>query len=268
MNYREYAPHAALRESVECFWAITGPGAARPGRVVPDGSVEVVLSFASPLRWGPGGGPLEAQPRRVVIGQLDACAENASEGRVDYLGIRFRPAAAHALLSVPLDELNGRAVGLDALAPALDRELAGRLGDARSPAERIAALNAVLLQRRLALPPQDPAVEEAVRTIQQAHGRISVSSLVARLSLSARQLERRFRRWVGLSPKLLCRVLRFRRVFRAAERGEVRDWAGLALLAGYYDQAHLIRDFRQFAGESPARLFAGDWAAGGVIERL
>jgi methylphosphotriester-DNA--protein-cysteine methyltransferase len=75
--------------------------------------------------------------------------------------------------------------------------------------------------------------------------------LTHRLDLSARQIERLFARQVGLPPKGLARIVRFQRVLAAIDRGVPRDWAAAALEAGYYDQAHLARDFREIAGETP-----------------
>jgi transcriptional regulator GlxA family with amidase domain len=74
------------------------------------------------------------------------------------------------------------------------------------------------------------------------------------MGISGRQLERRFMSEVGLGPKLLCRILRFQQVFPAVERAD-KNWARIAADCGYYDQAHLIRDFRQFAGQTPSVLF-------------
>jgi hypothetical protein len=95
MNYREYPSAAALQRYIECFWTITGERVnanAKPGRVTPDGAVEIVLSFADPMRLGRSGEPLQIQPSRIAIGQLEQSAENRNLGRTDYLGIRFRPA--------------------------------------------------------------------------------------------------------------------------------------------------------------------------------
>jgi hypothetical protein len=123
MNYREYPPAPALQGYIECFWTITGQrAAAGPGRVTPDGAVEIVLSFADPMRLGRSGEPLEIQPSRIVIGQLEQSAENQNLGCADYLGIRFRPAGIFAFLPLPQHELTGSIVNLDDLAPALDRE--------------------------------------------------------------------------------------------------------------------------------------------------
>jgi hypothetical protein len=115
MKYREFPPGPGLERWVECFWSITGepaPAESKPGRVTPDGCVEIVLSFGDPMRLGRCGGPLIVQPRRIIIGQQDRSAENRSAGRTDYLGIRFRPAGVCAFLAAPQHELAGQFVSL------------------------------------------------------------------------------------------------------------------------------------------------------------
>jgi len=84
-----------------------------------------------------------------------------------------------------------------------------------------------------------------------------VGAAAGALGVSTRHLERRFKARVGMSPKHFARIARFQRVFRAVEEGGA-GWVDAAAECGYYDQAHLIRDFRDLAGEAPAHLMAGD----------
>ena len=98
-------------------------------------------------------------------------------------------------------------------------------------------------------------MNEAVRVILERQGNVNIDRLSARLALNPRSLERRFARHVGVSPKMLARITRFQQVFRAFDSGD-DGWAGVAARCGYYDQSHLLRDFREFAGESPALLAA------------
>ena len=78
-----------------------------------------------------------------------------------------------------------------------------------------------------------------------------------RLGLSSRQFERRFRNVVGIPPKLFSRMQRFQRVFQTME--DRANWVDAAVSCGYYDQAHLIRDFRQFSGTTPTALLAEEF---------
>ena len=88
---------------------------------------------------------------------------------------------------------------------------------------------------------------------------VSVDQLANEAGVSSRQLERRFLREVGVGPKLLGRIIRFQQVFRAVEHRNAA-WAEVAVECGYYDQAHLIRDFNQFAQQTPAVLFSSQSA--------
>jgi AraC-like DNA-binding protein len=110
--------------------------------------------------------------------------------------------------------------------------------------------------------PRDLLVERAVERLHRNGGALSVSALASSAGVSARQLRRRFEAAVGLSPKFLSRIVRLQGVLRNA-RGERRanggekvDWAAGAVEAGFYDLAHLINDFRDWTGMSPASYLA------------
>jgi AraC-like DNA-binding protein len=216
--------------------------------------VELVLNLGDVVRRRQDGAG-EAPLRRMLVGQMDRPGRVRYEGRADLLGIRFHPAGAAPLLRLPLTELTGQIAPLDAVFAELDRRLHGRVDPDWTLSKRVAAVEEILLDQLDNAAPPDHVVAEAVRLIQEAHGQVSVSWLMDRFDLSARQLERRFLRAVGLGPKLLCRVLRFRQLCEVIDPGETPDWAAVALECGYYDQSHLIRDCRQFSGLTPTQLF-------------
>src|SRR4029079_19485760 len=134
----------------------------------------------------------------------------------------FRPEGAAALLRLPMHELTGCEISLDDLPAAL-----------RSPDS---------LDRLVRNCKVDRLASKAVLLIEAGGGAIDVARLARGLGISTRQLERRFKDAVGLPPKLFCRIQRFQRVFQQIEAG--RGWVETALACGYYDQAHLVRDFR------------------------
>ncbi|MCI0391889.1 MAG: helix-turn-helix transcriptional regulator [Acidobacteria bacterium] len=145
-------------------------------------------------------------------------------------------------------------VSLEDVAGALDRELSGRPYETRGLPEKVAIIEALLSRQISAQEERVTGLQKAISKIVRSEGHISIDRLASDLGISGRQLERRFLSEVGLGPKLLCRILRFQQVFRAVERSDI-NWAKIAIDCGYYDQAHLIRDFRQFAGETPSVLF-------------
>jgi AraC-like DNA-binding protein len=258
MQYREYQPSPPLRRFIECFWTISShdqPAPAEAGEVLPDGSIELVLNFGDAVRRRAAdeteSGPLLC----MVVGQLPSVYRLHYTGRADLLGTRFRPAGAYPFLGLSLHELSGCVVQLHDLLPGFQRRVARELDDSAGTRERIRAVEAALVTQLSKAPPPDPVAEEAVRRIQATAGEVSVSALMNELGVSGRHLERRFHRHVGLRPKLLCRILRFRQAFEAAADGRDVNWSALAAQCGYYDQAHLIRDFSEFAGAPPTQLF-------------
>jgi AraC-type DNA-binding domain-containing proteins len=119
---------------------------------------------------------------------------------------------------------------------------------------RVQAIESLLLGCVLNSKRDSTLLALAARIVESG-GLVSVDLLAKEAGVSTRQLERRFLCEVGLTPKLLSRILRFQQVFRAVERCD-GAWAPVALECGYYDQAHLIRDFNQFAQQTPGVLFA------------
>jgi len=101
----------------------------------------------------------------------------------------------------------------------------------------------------------DPLVAAAVELIEQTQAMIRIEELTRRIGLSQSALERRFRRLVGASPRRFASLVRLQNVVRLHEAGT--DLTTIAHAAGYYDQPHLIKDFKRFTGLAPGAFFAG-----------
>jgi len=240
MLYREFTPGPRASHLVECFWTLEGPSPGTVQRVVPDGRAEIILNLAEPFE-ALDGAIWRKQPQCFLAGQITGPLMLRTRGASQIIGIRLRPGSVSQLLDMPATESTGRTI--DA------RDLG--LGSLRSAAS-IADAEQIILQREGGTP--DVLVHHAVRLLSQS---TDVSSVATQLNLSPRQLERRFRLRVGMTPKHFARIVRFQRVFRAVEEGG-SGWVAAANECGYYDQAHLIRDFRELAGAAPTHLLAGD----------
>jgi transcriptional regulator GlxA family with amidase domain len=144
---------------------------------------------------------------------------------------------------------------VDQLRPALARELAEALEVGGTDDARVA--HALFTAARRVLRPPGPNALPSICRRARAHpGSVSVEALARDAGVSVRTLERHFLTHVGLSPKRWLRILRFQRVVGEGDPGP--DLLGRALRAGYYDQAHFLRDFREFAGTTPGRFFGTD----------
>jgi AraC-like DNA-binding protein len=195
-------------------------------------------------------------------GGLSAIGAMTAEQRYDLpagtrmVGVRFRPGMAGPFLRAAPAELTGVAVALEDLWGRSARDLKVRLEEARSAAECIRAIVG-----QLRFPSGQPgSVQRALQALSAARGRVDLDEIARQANLGPRQFRRRCLEESGLTPKHLCRVLRFRYACELAGAGGRPEWPSIALEAGYFDQAHFIRDFREFTGKTPMSVFSNTGA--------
>jgi AraC-like DNA-binding protein len=169
---------------------------------------------------------------------------------------RLRLGAAERVLGVPASAIAGRVVSLENLwGEAATRRLLDQLADARDTISAAAIVESAIAER-LALaathPPHSRLALGAAERLTNANA--SVNAVAVDLGVSERHLRRLFRETVGVSPKTFAKLTRFRRALRAARADTGANWASIAVAVGYYDQAHLIAEFRSIAGMTPSAL--------------
>jgi AraC-like DNA-binding protein len=239
LEFRTFRPSPALAHCVHCYWTLAGPGDAEPQVIFPDGRMELVFQMGDAFRRGS-----EVQARRLLVGQMRRYVIITPGEQVQTFGIRFRPGGAFPLFRFPQGEVEDQIVALDDVDPALSGELSRAMDEAQDP---VAAVERALL-KRISQSPMNPAVCMALGGILRTSGQTTIGALAADSGVTKRHLERVFRDQVGVPPKVFARIVRFQRVLKAAPA----NWAAIAAESGYFDQAHLVRDFQQFTGETPA----------------
>lgn len=251
LDYREYPPPPTLAPYVHRVWQLAGMGETEVDAALPDGRPELVLNSGDPfLHYGALGA--RHQPRILLAGQMTEPFRLGPGPIVDVIGYRFHPGGLHALLGVPMEELTDRDAAVEDLAPRLARWLSPLLGIV-DPAKRMAAASAALV--RTTTGAGNGPIARAALAIARANGRVRIDAVAVSLGISPRHAARRFAREIGLGPKLLGRICRFQWFLREAPRRPPGSLARLAHDAGYCDQSHVIRDFREFAASTPAGYF-------------
>jgi AraC-like DNA-binding protein len=237
-SYEEFAPPPVLRPFVERFWVhlIDGPPPPEGRRLLPDGRINLV--------WVAGTGVMVAGPQTRYGEPLDL-------PRILAFGASFHPGAAAPLLRTPAAAFVDDHVALDAVDPGLAARLDERLGEAPDRRAAVAAFADELTRKLAGAEAPDPIVRGAVGVLD--HAGATVADASERVSVSERELERRFADHVGYAPKTLQRVLRFDRFLKRIADPAV-GLAGAAALAGYADQAHLSRETRRLADLTPRQL--------------
>ena len=255
MHYCEIKPHPALQRFIECVWTLKSESklGMLPEPILPDGCIELILNCGDPFHELQDG-IFVRQPARFVVGQMTRPVVITPTGKVELIGIRFNPGGTLPFFRPPLHELTNRVVELGSLDSTLERHLVEALRRAPLLPERVAEIQSCLSRKIQGFKEGNGFLNLTANAIR-SNGRIRVEQLAAAAGVSGRQLERRFLTDVGIGPKMFCRILRFQHVFRALANNP-GSWAELALDCGYYDQAHLIRDFQEFAHQTPASLLA------------
>lgn len=252
LRYQEFPPSPRLAAHIECFWTHYADVPIPSFRVLPDGCADIL--FERPAgRRGRG---------LIVVGAMTRARSFKLPARQFTLGVRFRPAMAARFLRVSAPEFVDAFIALDEVwDSARTRRLLDQLAESKSPAESIRRFEAALSP-----PPALDPLEEAIAWLVQSRGQISVEDLADAASLSPRQFRRVCLERSGLTPKRLARILRFRHATAHASAALVsvahpahaarppRGWADIALECGYYDQAHLINEFREFSGLAPSEF--------------
>jgi len=254
-----WRPSPALAPFVECLWCSTGVvrGRAPRERVLPTGLADLVFFAGAPLRVLDASEGAQSFGRAVLSGAGSTYFVRDTSQPGSALGAHFRPGGAAALLGLDAGELRDRHVELEALWGGAARELHERLLAPPTPHARLAGLQAELERRAArASPPSArwPAIALSLRELERDPRAADVERAWRASGFSRRHFSALFERVVGLTPKRFARVRRFHAVLQKAvlrSRPARPSWTALALDGGFYDQAHLIRDFQEFAGLAP-----------------
>lgn len=250
-HYIARPPAPPLAEVVEYVWASKGAPVHAYERVVPTGTLELAISLVED-----GGTMRDADGReRWMSGTLVSGAYRrpftfATRENASVVGVHLRPGRASAILGVPPSEIVDCHVDLEALWGRRARELRERLCEATTTEQRFRILEAELASR-LREHRQHPSVEYALDVLAGPQAR--VADIAEHAGISQRRLIEQFTMAVGLTPKRFGRIMRYHRATALARNSSI-EWARVAQECGYYDQAHLIRDFRELAEVTPTDL--------------
>lgn len=240
-----------LRPFVERLWVVRGAPGHGTELVLPSGRMQLLVNLTG---GGLGdfdlsGAPLSRTGALALQGPTTAPRMLDTRQQAAVCGVGFRPGGA-AFLAPAADGLTGLVVDLAPFWPGCSGRLLDGLCGADEPHRLLDRLERLLADRLGGAVP-DAAFARAAGMLARGH---RVADVRAALDLSAHGLRRLFRARAGVTPKRFARIERFRRLVRRLPRRG--SWAALALDAGYVDQAHMIREFRAFAGTSPARYRA------------
>lgn len=250
-GYSELAPPPDLAAWLECVWTRKAGAPEAVHRVLPDGCVDILFTF------GQLGAPEREMGETTGVGAMTKPLFVRDAAPRLFIGVRFRPGRAYGAFGIPAIEATDGQIPFESLSLDPQREL-DHIARQVTDAGRVTAVIELVRRRVRAADAAPLSVRAAVHRIISADGNLRVALLANEIGLTRQQLARQFATHVGLSPKVFARVMRARAVLarvdaaRAAHppAGSV-NWSALALELGYYDQPHLIDDFREITGSTP-----------------
>lgn len=245
--YREFAPHPALQHYIYCYWELrTFQPLERPFsyRVVADGCIDIAFNMSCP-------------EESIVMGFHNMFNEFPLDSQFNYVGIRFSPAMFPLVFAIDALDLSNRVHPLDDVLP----RTAGFIRDHLNPAyyiNRVVQVFDEYFTKYISRKNQDldNRFFKALQHILINRGLLNIESDLD-TGLSSRQMRRLFNFYIGDSPKSFARVVRFQSVLQAKPSLRSLRENKLFFDAGYYDQAHFIKEFRNFYGVTPSKAFAG-----------
>ncbi|MGO4950752.1 helix-turn-helix domain-containing protein [Paenibacillus sp. S25] len=263
--YIEQKPSAALKAYVACYWesgpanrvveenlaascedtaSLSLPQEETMERVLPDGCTDVLFEYD----------PVSKRQELSYCGTFTqpfvSARQAGSETRI--FAVRFFPGGAHYFHGMPTHLFTGGNYRLEDLWPESIAVIGERIMEAQNFNERVRIMDEYLNQLLLRKRTNDcDLMKNLLHRIFVSAGSVGVKELAECEAISERQLNRKFGQWIGISPKKFSEVVRFQSVLHSIQSGGDLDWTELALKHSFFDQAHLIRDFRRFYGDSP-----------------
>jgi len=258
MNYQVHDPIPALQPFVKCFWTLEDKSWDKPNRqrVIPDGCMEMIIHYGDLFKQYFEDGSSLTQPRSFIFGQITSYIEIAPTGTTGLVAARFLPEGLLPFLPIPISSLENKAVSLGSIFGAKGKILEEKVVSADDNIQRIRLVEEFLMEALEESQAIDTITKACVEEIIQSQGQAGVMELAYKVNINRRNMERRFAAAIGMSPKQLSRVVRLQAAVKMLGQKKISSLTSLAHENGYYDQAHFIKDFKEFTGVSPKLFFA------------
>ena len=261
MNYQTFEPHPDLESIISCYWTLEVPATDDPQRqrIIPDGTIEMAFILGDDIKRYTSGDNFILQPRSMVLGQTIDPFYIEPTGYVNTFAIRFYPYGFANFVTTPIKDLTNKETPIELLfgektAKRLEKEII----EATNTRQRIAIVERFLLAKLGEQSTIDNIVRTTIEALILTKGNTSISNILRDDLSKRRQLERKFGKQIGISPKQLGKVIRLQSALKMLLNEEEESLTNIAYKSEYYDQAHFIKDFKEFTGISPKEFLGNE----------
>lgn len=258
MDYQTFEPREELKDLIKFYWTLEAPydqNSVRQ-RIIPDGCMEMIFHYGDLYKQFLHDGNEIVQPRCFVFGQITEPLEIQATGVTGIFSVRFFPNGFDPFSIFPIESLENKANPLSILFPSHGELLEMQILNANDTSERIQIIESFLIDALKKEDTVDRVSTLSVERLLQSRGQLKIENLSVELNISRRSLERKFSSVIGMSPKQFAKVIRLQACLQLMEKGEYKSLTSLAYESGYFDQAHFIKDFKEFTGVSPKEFYS------------
>lgn len=270
LNPKTYEPNIELTEFVKRYWTLDGEKENTPliNTIVPDGTMKLIFHYGDTYKHHSKNGEITVLPKCFLIGQLTQPYVIEPIGVTGSFVVQFKPNGFLPFATIPIKEMENKAVQLDELFGAEGTELGKEILNAKSTTERIQIIETFLLNLLANKKTIDSVVKSTIETIFNANGKFSVIEFSKSKNISRQQLARKFSSTIGLSPKQLAKTIRIQATLKTLLNKEHKSLTDLAYENEYFDQAHFIKEFKEFTGLTPKEFFGDDLKMSLIFDKI
>ncbi|MDO5968599.1 helix-turn-helix transcriptional regulator [Flavivirga aquimarina] len=260
MDYQTFQPHPDLSAFVKFYWTLEVPFDPnnQKQKIIPDGCIEMTFNFKDKIKRYTSQKDYIIHPNAMIMGQRTKSYFIEPMGDVDSFAICFYPYGFSNFVSTPLENLVDVETPIESLFGEIPaKELEQKIIQASNTKERIEIIEAFLLDKLNQNRTIENLVKTTVDSLQAANGSNSINKILKDDLSKRRQLERNFKKQIGISPKQLGKVLRLQTALKMI-LNDKESLTNIAYESEYFDQAHFIKDFKEFIGTTPKEFLGNE----------
>ncbi len=261
MNYQTFQPNPILQSLISCYWTLEVPADpnTKKQRIIPDGTIEMAFILGDDIKRYTSENEFIIQPRAMVLGQTIAPFYIEPTGYVNTFAIRFYPYGFGNFVDIPIKNLANKETPIEFLfGEKTANELEQKIIQATNSIERMEIIENFLLDKLNDKNTIDNIVKTTIDALLATNGSASISTILKEDLSKRRQLERKFIRQIGVSPKQLGKVIRLQTALKMLLNKKSEKLTDIAYESEYFDQAHFIKDFKEFTGINPKEFLGNE----------
>lgn len=224
--------------------------------IVPNGNLKLTLSYKNGIVAAINGNTFASKEHDITLtGLVDvpAILDVEEDTVTETIGIEFNPKGVYRFFHFPLNEIQNEIYSVKDVLGNTGKRLTEQVNNCTSRQQKISLLNQFLFNQ-LSLQSEDVIFEYCVEKIMSSNGRITIKELEKKTGYSSRWLNMKFNEKIGISPKNLATIIRFRQYYQSFVNGNEKSFFKNDFYELYYDQSHFIKDFKRFTGLPPTEL--------------